>query len=774
MSFNLPKQKLTYAQKKKDDFAIMKETIKAYIDRADFNRKRKQDFYSFYDYYNGKMNLKDYAYVTDPYNAVAKGKTPRKFPARIRNYNIIKPVVDLLVGERAQRPFNYQAVVVGGDIKNKYEEYRTKQYRSYLEQMFVNEMNKQGVQTGLPSKELPEPEDFAKQVQTSYRDKRAIMGQQAMDYIVANVELEDKLQTAFFDWVVTGEAYSCKGVLFGDVDYQVVSPTDVFYEAGPEVKYIEDGDMAGQRKLMSVNEVVDMFHDVLTDDEIDRLENPEANTSQNFSIPFLAQNGNDNDDRHTDRLVEVYHVNFKTFTKIGFVEVPDQFGAMEVIEVSESYKPMPGEKVEWHWINETWEGYQIDGSIYKHIRPTEVQRTQINNVSKAKLMYNGARYSDRNSENVSIVEMGIPYQVLYNVFHYRLELSIAKNKDKIALMEINTVPKKHGWDEEQFMYTADALGFAFIDSTAPGQNKERVNFNQFQVLDMSLGQYIGAQFELLQAIKNEWEEFLGISRQRKGQIMASDGAGNTNMAVGQSNIMTYELFRKFSKFEEREMNGLLDVSKFAWKEGKQATYITPDYREGILDIEPSEFQEAQIGIFMKNSSKETEKLETMKQLAFSFAQNGSQPSTVAEILDLNNFAGIKEKVKEAELKQQAWEKSLKEMDQQTIQMQNEGAAQQAQAEQAFTAQESASERDSKERMHAEKIQVEWAKLGENSKPEMPDNSAEAMKLQNEREKRETDKWKTNRQIASNEKIASGKNEIEKKKIAAMKNKPASK
>ena len=55
------------------------------------------------------------------------------------------------------------------------------------------------------------------------------------------------------------------------------------------------------------------------------------------------------------------------------------------------------------------------------------------------------------------------------------------------LMEMNTIPKRHGWDEEKFMYYADAMGFAFIDSTAEGKSGERVTFNQYQVLDMSLG-----------------------------------------------------------------------------------------------------------------------------------------------------------------------------------------------------------------------------------------------------------------------------------------------
>ena len=114
------------------------------------------------------------------------------------------------------------------------------------------------------------------------------------------------------------------------------------------------------------------------------------------------------------------------------------------------------------------------------------------------------------------------------------------------------------------MYYADAMGYAFIDSTAEGKRGERVSFNQFQVIGyVSLGQYMAAQFQLLQSVKMEWEELVGISRQRKGQVQASDGIGATERAVFQSSVMTEELFRRFDKFTEREFNGLLDTAKVA-------------------------------------------------------------------------------------------------------------------------------------------------------------------------------------------------------------------
>ena len=202
---------------------------------------------------------------------------------------------------------------------------------------------------------------------------------------------------------------------------------------------------------------------------------------------------------------------------------------------------------------------------------------------------------------------------------------------------------------------------------------------------MSLGQYIASQFQLLQAIKQEWEELIGVSRQRKGQVQASDGIGATERAVFQSSVVTEEMFRRFDKLIEREFNGLLDVSKVAWKDGLKTQYITSDFREAILDIDPGMYQEAEFGVFVKNNSIEADKLRALKQLTLSFAQNGSSPVTIAEILEGNNFSKIKEKLAEVDAKEK----------QEAAQMAQQAQLADKQADRDFTAQQNQLDRDSK-------------------------------------------------------------------------------
>jgi hypothetical protein len=691
--FQIPKQKIARSRKTKD---WAKECIRAFINRSSFSTSTKHTLQTYYEAYNGNIREADYNYVTNPYNSEAWAK--KNFPARLRNYNIIKPVVDLLLGEKAKRPMAYQVVVRNADIESRFDKYRQQQFKEYLEQVFINEANAQGMETGQESQEMPVAEEYMEQVLSNYRDSRAIIGQEVLNYLFDWLNFEDKSQRLFFDWLIAGECYTYKDVCMNDVEYDVVSPLDIDYEKGPDVEFIEDADWVVRRQIMSVNQVVDRFYDVLSSKDIDRLEAPHGKYRDSSYGGVQSMFINKPEDDESDRMVEVLHVCWKSFSRVGILKFTDELGQEQEMVVDESYKKEEGEDITYYWVNEVWEGYQIDKDIYVSHQPHPVQRNEMNNISVCKLPYNGRVYSNRHSDNISVCSMGLAYQVLYNVFHYRLELSIAKNKDKIMLMEMNTIPKRHGWDEEKFMYYADAMGFAFIDSTAEGKNNERVTFNQYQVLDMSLGQYIAAQFQLLQAIKTEWEEMIGISRQRKGQVKTSDGVGTTERAIFQSSVISEELFRRFENFIEREYLGLLDTSKIAWREGKKMTYVTSDLRTAMINIDPEEYQEAEYGVFVKNNSREQDKLQQLKGLAQAFAQNGQQPGTIAEILDTNNFSKIKTLLAEVDSKQQ-------EMQQQQQQMQQQQQQAQMQAQQQMQAEKQQFEADQNERDRAVKVEL---------------------------------------------------------------------
>ena len=183
-------------------------------------------------------------------------------------------------------------------------------------------------------------------------------------------------------------------------------------------------------------------------------------------------------------------------------------------------------RIKWDWVNEYWEGTKIGEDIYVGIRAKPNQRRSMENPALCKSGYVGYLYNARNAQSVSMIDRMKPYQYMYNILMYRTELAFAKSKGKLALMDIAQIPRSEGWDVDTWLYYLESMGIMFINSKEEGDQGQPSNFNQFQAIDLSMGNYINQHVQMLQQIKSEVEELCGVSRQRMGQIQTSELVGN--------------------------------------------------------------------------------------------------------------------------------------------------------------------------------------------------------------------------------------------------------
>ena len=110
----IPRQKLPINKKTKK---WGEECVEAFIDLSNSGSSysgKKNDMKILYDYYNGVIDEADYKYVLKPY-----GKSRKNFPSEMRNYPIIKPIIDLLLGEKSKRPLNYTVTIQNPDTDRK-------------------------------------------------------------------------------------------------------------------------------------------------------------------------------------------------------------------------------------------------------------------------------------------------------------------------------------------------------------------------------------------------------------------------------------------------------------------------------------------------------------------------------------------------------------------------------------------------------------------------------------------------------------------------------
>lgn len=706
----LPDQRRSTAQKT-DEWG--KDCVNALISYTNFgwlgsNPSWRQDIHTYYDMYNGIIDDADYTHVLKPY-----GKDRQRFPAKLHNYPIIKPIVDLLLGEKVKRPRHYSVVVANDDVIDKKKEAIFEAVKKNLMEHFVRELQTQmpgmeglpaagqpadpaaqmppqmgqgmpdptalqgmgqppgaemppqgqapPVQAGQPPQEAPppQPEEVAEWLNRNYKDHRAVQGQKAVQYMRYDLRIDQELLRGWKDWLISGLVFSYKDIIAGDMWYEILNPLDVDYDKSPDTEFIEDGEWAALRKIMTPSDVVKHFWNVLKDEQIDNIYK-----KVNDGIDIGRTDSSRTDEPLREEGIEVLKVFWKSLKKMKVVLYEDEWGIIRERDEEEEYTPGQNEKATDVWVPEVWEGTRINGTIYVHVRSLPVQRNKLNQRGECKLPINGRKYSDRNSPNISLVSLGVSYQLTYNIYKYRLENEVAKAKGMIAQIDLSLVPAD--WDLHKFMYYMEAAGIAFYQSEVEGV--ARPSNTHKQVLDLSvkaIESYVG----LLGSILDEWERLSGVTRQRQGMMSPYDGKGTSEQSIIQSSNITEDMFARYEEFEAKEYQGLLDLSKVAYIHGTKGMYVTPEGREAFLEVDGETHAESDYGIFVVGGAREQEKLETLKMYGQQLASSGNVPvSLLATLIEAESFVILKEQIQKIEDKIAEDGKAQSEADQKQQQM----------------------------------------------------------------------------------------------------------
>lgn len=750
---NLPRQAIAFSSK---DEKWCKESVDYYIGLSRFGTPVPggihYEIQQCYDAYEGRLNMEHYNYVLKPFGEntpkVSEGKVG--FPAKIKCFNIIKFIVDLLHGEYIKRPKNFTVIATNADVENQRTEALKHELAQTIAQQFINKLNEQGVDTGVDSEETPDLQTIvAKYERSTWRDTRAKNGQIALDYIFYKCEVDDIFKKGFLDFLISGFVFTLKEPVNDEIRYECVDPRDVDFDRNPNNDFVEDGDWAVSRYVMSVSQIIDIYGRDLTEDEVVELEKLSGTTMPSYtfsSTGFESLNPNE---------LEVIRVFWKSKKRYGVLTYTDEYGKVQEMEVDETYKvdKANGETIEWFWENQVWEGTRIANKYYKRVKPILVQRG-------GKLPMNGRSYYSRNTGVFSLVSIGIPFQVTYNILKFRLELSIARAKDKIGKIDLREKPKH--WKLEDWLMFGEALGWLPVD-----YKDYKGNPQHSSVLDLGFSQYLRLHLELMDSLVMEWSRLAGVTPQRLGNISSSETVGGVERSVNQSALSTEIYNDLYEHFEVREYTGLLDYTKFTWIEGKKAWFYKPETGNMYLDIDGIQHSETEFGVFVSNSSKEYNKLQVVKGLAERMLQANVPASAVIETLDSENVSMIKEKMKAVEEAQNQMQQQMQQQEQQMQQAQMQAQAEMQDKQLAYDAEQRRLDRENK-------IQV--AMIGSQNNEE-PDYASQIEVINIDRQKLELDASKAareyelkSRELSMKERIENNKMDTQ-KQIARMKPSP---
>jgi hypothetical protein len=704
-------------------------------------RSRRDTLRVNYDLYNGIFNEDDFKYVINPFN-VEDG-----FPAHPQNMNIIKPKVDLLIGEETKRPFNFKVFSTNDEQVSQVQEYK----KTALINAYLSSVTDGSSQDEI-DKQLQEIDTYVKNKYSTVAEQAAY---NSLIYLRQFLSIDHEFIKGWKDGLLAGEEVYYMGIVNGEPMCERVNPYQFTYDNDPDIEYIEDGDWAIRRFLMSPGSIYDRFQDMMEEEDLDKLlamiggdSLQRSPSSVNYnSIIYKDKIISDinNDEFFKGQLLPVWHTTWKSFKKIGYLKTIDPSTGEEIEElVDESYKlddedKLQGMSIEWDWITEVWEGYRIGTDIYLDIRPVQYQYQSLENPKTSKLPYVGARYNCTNTRNRSLVDTMKPLQYMYIVIWYRLELALARDKGKVINMDITQIPKSMGIDVKQWMHYLSALGVNLINPYEEGwdipgrEGGKPASYNQMSSQDLSMSAVIADYIGLLGKIEDMAGELSGVSRQRQGAISTSELVGNVQRAVVQSSHITEPLFEVHNHIKKRVYTALLNVSKYAWSENKKKKlhFIADDYVRTFLDLN-DDFLYSDFDIFVSDSTRESQNLEALKGLVQPAMQNGATLSDAAAILSTESISEITRKLKEIEGRR-AEQEAQQGQQQQQMQMQQAQMQMQAQQEELRIKEED-SIRKAETAIQVAMINAESKGNKEVSNEPIEDNSTELMKLELQRDK----------------------------------------
>lgn len=692
-----PLQRLPMSKKTQD----WKEACVDYIaghsqgsSRDGNNRSRKEEMQTYYDLYNSIYSEKDLKYVTNPF------KQQDGFPAMAQDYNIIKPKIDLLLGEETKRPFNFRVVHTSDIATSEIQDKAKQMIVDYIQATIMSKLGPEEqarYQEALQSGEIMTPEQIQKYISKDYKDIAEITAYHSLNYLKNKLNITHEFFKGWKDALIGGEEIYYVGIVNGEPCLQRINPIYFDYDSDTsDLEFIHEAQWCCYEMIMSLTEVYDRLYDKMSEKQLNELLDMMDDRSKGGVTPEVRKTSLDYPHIKTHSIngfssnpfeeadnIHVWHCCWKSLKKIGFVNIINpETGMPEEYQVDETYKETGNElDVEWKWIIEVWEGYRIGQDLYVGIQPVEYQHISADNPNAQRLPYTGVIYNNTNSRPRSLVSMMKPLQYMYIVLWYRLELAMARDKGKVVTMDITQIPKSMNIDVAKWMHYLSALGVNFVNPYEEGwdipgrEGGKPSQFNQISALDLTMANTIDQYINLMDKIESMLSEISGVSKQREGSISSNELVGNVERAVVQSAHITEPWFWVHNQVKKECLTMLLDTAKHAWKDNKTSIqYVLDDATRAFLTLSDDFFYE-DMDIFVEDTTKNQQQIEALKNLMQPAMQNGASLLDIAEIITMDNVTMIRSKLEEIEQKrmeqQQAMEQAQAEREQQMAQIQNE-------------------------------------------------------------------------------------------------------
>lgn len=694
-----------------------------------------------YNLYLGKTVKDDYDIHLNP-----NGLQDVFSPDEIVHYPIARPYLDVLIGEEADRRFEWRAIVTNPTAISEIEKTKNNMLKQRIAEIIENSQLS-------PEQAEQELKNYLYYLKFEYQDIREKRANLLLKHYIKELDLKRKFNEGFKNVTIVGEEAYIGEVINGRPSIELMDPKKTYVlRAGTSNRY-EDADIIVTYDYIPPGKAVDIYHKHLSETEVKWLDtepskqdggaNDELTLDRDERGIHMAREEmfedyldithdiyGDGDSSVHSEVVDSYgnvrriRLFWKSFKKIKRIKYFDDLGNVQYRMASEFEEANEalGEEEESYWVGQWWEGVKLGKKIYPYIRPREIQFNKFSDPGYNHPGIVGQIYNTGEMKVVSPMDVAKPYQLLYDATMHKLSDALSKWFGAMPVVDKATIPE--GWDITKWMYFARKAGIAVKDSFKEGQKgmatgklAASVQGSTGQIINQPLGDFIQQQINMLNYVEMQMGRIIGVPPQRLGQIENRETVGGVERAVTQSSFITNELFKRHDDVKKRVLTLLVETAKVALKDNPQKfQHIGDDYLSQIFDIDDT-FVEEEYGIVIDNENDLTKIEQTFEQLAHAAMQN--QALKFGDLLKLFTTSSLSEKQRIIEQGEEEMMQRQEAMQERELQIEQTKLQQEQQKEQA------AQQIDLTK--HANELAMKKYEVDENNRTQRMKMSAEAVK-----------------------------------------------
>lgn len=615
-----------------------------------------------YNLFNNILDLKDFEYVCKPFGAESG-----ELPATMVNRDISSPKIKALLGMEMKRPFSWKVIATNPEATTRKEQEQFGRIRDFVVAEMLGPIRKEvememaqktkGKQ--LSDQEAQElqgkideelnartPAETKKYMEREHQDPAEVMSHQLLEYLIQKTDIKRKFNVAFKHLSLSAKEAMYVGILNGEPEAWNVNSLKINCKRASISPFIEDSERMSVEYQMTPSEIMKYFGNDLGNKDIDKIySNYIMDNSEEDLFEIADRNESIEGGEYRDYSnVRVVHTLWKSLRKLAFLTYLDENQKEQMMIVDENYEldlDAGDLTIEYEWLPESYETWKIGSDIYVNMRPIPGQFKDIDNLHHCKFPYYGVYVDDMNSVPTSPMDRLKVYQYYYNIVMYRLELLLASDKGKKVMMNINAIPDSAGIDLEKWQYFFESSPFMWFNPNEEGTGYQDVN-TMAKTIDLSLASDIGKYVDFAIYLKREAGSSIGITEAVEGQASPGESVGNNRQNLIQTSNILEPYFDIHNSFKRNVLTALIETAKIAYAGEKavKLSYALDDMSVKILELDVNLLDNSSLGLFVANSTKAEEAMQTIRQLAHAAMQN--QKAELSDILSVIRQEGIVE------------------------------------------------------------------------------------------------------------------------------------